>query len=175
MKNRNTSIGFSLFELLITIAIISIVSAIAVPAYQGYISTANMTRVAANFEESIRIAQSTMTKDESRLSMGLTAKSPNDTNGWIALFNSSGAEAPGGGPAYIPSSNNKKDRGDATTGAVGVEWRAAKAAKKGKKGKKDKKSKSARLRIWRPLYLTLVEQRATIEDGEIEIKIQRKP
>ena len=40
--------GFSLFELLITIAVTGIVSAFAIPAYRSYIDTANMTINVAN-------------------------------------------------------------------------------------------------------------------------------
>lgn len=40
MKNHN---GFTLFELMIAIAVISILSAIAVPAYQGYMQKAALT------------------------------------------------------------------------------------------------------------------------------------
>ena len=151
MNQRKPLAGFTQFELLITVAIIAILSAAAVPAYRSYISTANMARVTANFEESVRVAQRTITEDETRLAQGLTALAPKDTNGWITLLNTTGAHAPEGGPAYIATKN-----GDATTGAIGVEWQEA------------SKGKLARLEIWRPRYLDLTELHAMISNYKVE-------
>ncbi len=47
MKNSN---GFTLIELMITIAIISIISAIAIPAYKGYIKEARYSAARANID-----------------------------------------------------------------------------------------------------------------------------
>jgi len=169
-----SSFGFSLFELMIAVAVIGIVSALAVPAYRGYIETANMTKVTANFEQGVRVAQNTFAKDKTRITIGIPASGPNDVDGWIALLNRSGVQAPGGGPAYIPSTNNKTSgRGDAVKGAIGIQWRAARSAKTRKNGKVSP-AREARLTLWRPLYLSLVEQRAYITDNSIEIRVQRK-
>ena len=171
---NNPSHGFSLFELLIAIAVIGIVSALAVPAYRSYIETANMTKVTANFEQGVRVAQSTFAKDKTRIAIGLSRTAPSDTDGWIDLLNKGGVEAPGGGPAYIPSTNNRTSgRGDAEKGAVGVQWFAARDAKVRRNGSV-RPARTAKLRLWRPLYLSLVEQRAEITDEGIDIRIQRK-
>ena len=53
MKVPDTGRGFSLFELMIAVAVIGIVSALAVPAYRSYVETANMTKVTANFEQAV--------------------------------------------------------------------------------------------------------------------------
>jgi prepilin-type N-terminal cleavage/methylation domain-containing protein len=155
--NSRSSAGFSLFEWMIAAAVIGIVSALAVPAYRGYIETANMTKVTANFEQGVRIAQNTFAKDKTRVTIGLPATAPNHTDGWIELLNRSGVQAPGGGPAYIPSTNNKTSgRGDAEKGAVDVQWRAERSAKT-RKNRKVSLAREARLTLWRPLYLSLVE------------------
>tara|TARA_E500000331_G_scaffold357591_1_gene419870 strand:+ start:906 stop:1427 length:522 start_codon:yes stop_codon:yes gene_type:complete len=171
---NNPSHGFSLFELLIATAVIGIVSALAVPAYRSYIDTANMTKVTANFEQGLWVGQSTFAKDKTRVTIGLPRTAPSDTQGWIELLNKGGVQAPGGGPADIPSTNNKTSgRGDAEKGVVGVQWFAARESKVRKNGSV-RPVRDAMLRLWRPLYLSFVEQRAEISDEGIDIRIQRK-
>ncbi len=152
--------GMSLFELLIALAIAGLLAGLAIPAYRSYIDTANMTRVTSNFEQAIRVAQATFRKRDAMMPLGIDVPIPSTTELWIDLLNENGVSAPGGGPAYI-ASNNKKDtgRGDPETGAIGVQWR----------------KKKVDLRLWRPLYSALVEQRATITSDAVEITIQRSP
>ncbi len=167
--------GYSLFELLIAVAVIGIISALAVPAYRSYIETANMTKVTANFEQGVRVGQLTFSKAKTRMAMGITGTLPLTVDDWVDLLNESGVQAPGGGPAYIPSTNNSSTgRGDPVTGAVGVRWTAERPAKVRKNGS-IRPARTAKLELWRPLYLSLVEQRAIIEQDSIDIRIQRKP
>jgi type IV pilus assembly protein PilA len=56
--------GFTLIELMIAVTVAGIMSALAIPAYKSYIDTANMTKVSANFEEAVRLAQMTFAKDK---------------------------------------------------------------------------------------------------------------
>ena len=157
MKSVSTQIGLSFFELMIEVAVVGIVSAVSIPAYKGYIATANMTKVTATFEESVRMVTATFARRKTRVTLGLTTDVPDTTEGWILLLNKGGVQAPGGGPAFIPSTNKEGEKGDALTGAIGVRW------------KKADKKKADRLDLWRPLYGDLVGQRVTITEDDLVI------
>ncbi len=56
MISPNLKNGFTLIEMLITLAILSVVASIAIPAYNGYILTAKMTEARNNLA-ALRLAQ----------------------------------------------------------------------------------------------------------------------
>ena len=138
--------GFTLIELLVVVGVIAGLTSIALPAYSGYLKSVRMNTVNFHYEEAVRLARNTHAKDNAVLAMGRKGIAPKTPAGWIKLFDQAGTNAPGGGPAYIPSNT-----GNPASGSVGVV----------------SVTDTVDVMIIRPAFMGLDPYRAEIRDGRV--------
>jgi prepilin peptidase dependent protein D len=113
---RRANHGFTLIELMVVVAILAILSAIALGAYNEYIRQSQMSKVVAHYRVAIDYAKFFYGKAQVEQSQGRQPSTPvpSTAAGWVTLLEWDGSHAPGGGPAFVAGP------GDATTGGIGV-------------------------------------------------------
>lgn len=111
MTRRRSLKEFSLVELLIVIAVISIVASVGLPAYRAYIDTANMSKTTSAYEYAIRLVRQKYTLTLAKEVLGIVGLFAKDTIGWINLLNIHGEGlAPDRDTAYVPWIGKRKQR-----------------------------------------------------------------
>lgn len=145
IQSKRAATGFTLLELLIVIAIIGLLSSVAMGAYQGYIANAHTSKVLEHYAAARAFADTRFLQAHATLAVGGTPDLPASPAEWISEINGSNELAPSGGPAFVAGA------ADDFTGAVGIDFTGTFA------------TGDAVLTLYRPAYSGITAESMTIQ------------